>query len=62
MSVYTPLSAEQLNDALHPYGLTLEQHRAASHGIENSTFLIDARDNNGRPRALVMTLFEQLLA
>ena len=40
MSVYTPLSHSQLALVLDSYGYRLLDFRAASHGIENSTFLI----------------------
>ncbi|MDX1803079.1 MAG: homoserine kinase [Alcanivorax sp.] len=60
MSVYTPLSHAQLDQTLQRYGFHLDSFQAASHGIENSTFLIDARDGHNQPQPLVLTLFEQL--
>ncbi|MQX52046.1 homoserine kinase [Alcanivorax sediminis] len=60
MSVYTPLDASQMSQVLRPFGFTLVGYRGASHGIENSTFLIEAEDSQGQPRALVLTVFESL--
>ncbi len=60
MSVYTPLDASQMNQVLAPFGYVLEDYRGASHGIENSTFLIEARNAQGQPAALVLTVFETL--
>ncbi len=60
MSVYTPLSHAQLADVLTPFGFQLHDYHAASHGIENSTFLIEARDRHGQPSPLVLTVFESL--
>jgi homoserine kinase type II len=60
MSVYTPLSHAQLADVLTPFGFQLRDYHAASHGIENSTFLIEARDRHGQPSPLVLTVFESL--
>lgn len=62
MSVYTPLDAAQLASVLEAYGFRLVSFQAASHGIENSTFLIDACDNDNRPCGLVLTIFESLQA
>ncbi|MEE3320758.1 MAG: homoserine kinase [Pseudomonadota bacterium] len=60
MSVYTPLDPTQMARLLAPFGYSLVDYRAASHGIENSTFLIDATDRQGRATALVLTVFESL--
>lgn len=60
MSVYTPLSHQQLAAVLNGYGFQLRDYRAASHGIENSTFLIEAEDRQPSPVALVLTVFESL--
>ena len=51
MSVYTPLSRQQMSALLADYGFQLVDFRGASHGIENSTFLIEARDPQGQPCA-----------
>ena len=60
MSVYTPLSHSQLALVLDSYGYRLLDFRAASHGIENSTFLIEAQDRHQQPAPLVLTIFETL--
>ena len=60
MSVYTPLSHNQLATVLDGYGYRLLAFRAASHGIENSTFLIEAEDGHQQPAPLVLTVFETL--
>lgn len=60
MSVYTPLSHNQLALVLDGYGYRLLNFRAASHGIENSTFLIEAEDRHQQPAPLVLTVFETL--
>lgn len=60
MSVYTPLSHNQLATVLDGYGYRLLAFRAASHGIENSTFLIEAEDRHQQPAPLVLTVFEAL--
>ena len=60
MSVYTPLDATQMTRILAPFGYSLVHYRGASHGIENSTFLIEASDAQGNPAALVLTVFETL--
>ncbi len=60
MSVYTPLSPTQLAEVLTPFGFQLRDYHAASHGIENSTFLIKAQDRHGQPSPLVLTVFESL--
>ncbi|MED5431763.1 MAG: phosphotransferase [Pseudomonadota bacterium] len=60
MSVYTPLSRQQMSALLADYGFQLVDFRGASHGIENSTFLIEARDPQGQPSPLVLTVFETL--
>ncbi|MEQ3635224.1 homoserine kinase [Alcanivorax sp.] len=60
MSVYTPLSPAQLATVLEQFGFQLRDYHAASHGIENSTFLIDARDRHDQPSPLVLTVFESL--
>src|SRR5690606_11508495 len=59
MSVFTPLSDATLQTVLEPLSLTLESARAATHGIENSNYLLSCRDPDGQPRGLVLTLFEQ---
>lgn len=60
MSVYTPLDASQMTQILAGYGYALVHYRGASHGIENSTFLINATDPQGQATALVLTVFESL--
>ncbi|MCK0154403.1 homoserine kinase [Alcanivorax sp. S6407] len=60
MSVYTPLDSTQMAQVLAPFGFTLVAFRGASHGIENSTFLIDASQGEGNAAALVLTVFESL--
>ncbi|MEP3651689.1 MAG: homoserine kinase, partial [Alloalcanivorax venustensis] len=59
MSVYTRVDDRDLAALLADYALRLEDAQAARHGIENSTFLIDARAADGSPRPVVLTVFEQ---
>jgi homoserine kinase type II len=59
MSVFTPLSDATLQTVLEPLSLTLDSARAATHGIENSNYLLRCHDQDGQPRGLVLTLFEQ---
>jgi GNAT superfamily N-acetyltransferase len=59
MSVYTRVDDRDLAALLADYALRLEDAQAARHGIENSTFLIDARAADGSPRLVVLTVFEQ---
>lgn len=59
MSVFTPLSDATLQTVLAPLSLTLDSARAATHGIENSNYLLRCHDQDGQPRGLVLTLFEQ---
>lgn len=58
MSVYTRLDDDALASLLAAYDLRLEAAEAALHGIENSTWLIDARDGLDRERPVVLTVFE----
>lgn len=60
MSVFTSVTAADLIPVLEEAGLQLLDFRPASSGIENSNYLIDARDANGQRRDVVLTLFEQL--
>lgn len=66
MSVYTPLTQAELSAVLQQYGCTLVDAKAASHGIENSTFLLRATQAGAVDDAvdsvetgLVLTVFEQ---
>lgn len=59
MSVFTPLEAAELAALLKRWDLTLEDYRAATEGIENSNFLIEATDAHGERRDRVLTLFER---
>lgn len=59
MSVFTPLSDATLQTVLDPLSLTLDSARAATHGIENSNYLLRCHDPDGQPHGLVLTLFEQ---
>jgi len=59
MSVYTRVDDRDLAALLADYALCLEGAEAARHGIENSTFLIDARAGDGSARPVVLTVFEQ---
>lgn len=59
MSVYTPVSQRRIAEVLTHYNLELVSATAASHGIENSTFLIEARQYDGATREVVLTVFEQ---
>ncbi|MFN3712094.1 MAG: phosphotransferase [Alcanivoracaceae bacterium] len=62
MSVFTTLHQQDLIPVLAEAELTLLAFRPASAGIENSNYLIDATDPQGRRRDVVLTLFEQLPA
>lgn len=62
MSVYTQVGQEELAGLLDRYGLAPDRAEAALHGIENSTYLIDARNADGEPRRVVLTVFEQFEA
>lgn len=59
MSVFTPLEQAELAALLKRWDLTLESYRAATEGIENSNFLIEATDATGAPRKRVLTIFER---
>lgn len=59
MSVYTQVDHERLTDLLRRYGFTLDHAEAAPLGIENSTFLLQAHDDRGVEKPLVLTIFEQ---
>ena len=60
MSVFTPVTGTDLTPLLEEAGLRLLDYRPASSGIENSNYLIDACDQQGQRRDVVLTLFEQL--
>lgn len=62
MTVFTPLSNDQIQQLLSRDGLTLVRQRPIVEGIENSNFMLEARRANGIPVALVLTVFETLTA
>ncbi|MEE4251844.1 MAG: phosphotransferase [Alcanivoracaceae bacterium] len=62
MSVFTLVSETELSGLLKEAGLQLLAFRPASAGIENTNYLIDANDGNGKRADVVLTLFEQLPA
>lgn len=59
MSVFTPLKPRELAAVLRRWELTLVDYKAATEGIENSNFLIEATDPGGHIRPVVLTLFER---
>lgn len=59
MSVYTQVEQKDLSDLLGRYGLAPDRSESATHGIENSTFLIEAHDADDTPWRVVLTVFEQ---
>lgn len=59
MAVYTHISATQLEQVLHDFGLQLEgAPRGVAGGIENSTYFFDARDGTGQLRPFVLSIIE----
>lgn len=60
MSVFTPLSHEQMQQLLAPQQLALVRFAPASEGIENSNFFVTAVNEQGIQQELVLTLLEQL--
>ena len=62
MTVFTPLTPDQISALLARHQLTLLRQRPISEGIENSNYLLEARRANGIPVALVLTVFETLPA
>ena len=60
MTVFTPLSNDDIQGLLTQHGLTLVHQRPIAEGIENSNFMLEARRANGIPVALVLTVFETL--
>ncbi len=62
MTVFTPLTPDQISALLAEHQLTLLHQRPISEGIENSNYLLEARRANGIPVALVLTVFETLPA
>ena len=62
MSVFTAVSEADLSRLLAEAGLRLLGFRPASRGIENSNYLIDACDTDGKRSDVVLTLFEQMPA
>lgn len=60
MTVFTPLSNDDIQGLLTQHGLTLLHQRPIAEGIENSNFMLEARRANGIPVALVLTVFETL--
>jgi homoserine kinase type II len=60
MSVFTPLSREEMQSLLATQQLTLLQFTPASEGIENSNFFVVATGSHGQRQELVLTLLETL--
>jgi len=59
MAVYTHISATQLEQVLHDFGLQLDgAPRGVAGGIENSTYFFDARDGAGQSIPLVLSIIE----
>lgn len=59
MSVFTPVSDSAISTVIAPLGLTLVSAQAATHGVENSNYLLRCVDADKHPCGLVLTLFEQ---
>lgn len=59
MSVFTQLDTGTIEAVIAPLALTLDNASAATHGIENSNYLLRCRDVSGNAVGLVLTLFEQ---
>ena len=59
MSVFTPLSDDQIRDLLRPFGLKLVSARVATEGISNSNYLLRCHDPEGVETGTVLTVFEQ---
>ena len=60
MSVFTPLSSDQLQALLAPLGFQLRSVAPAHHGIENTNYLLQARDSAGQTCGLVLTVLEEI--
>ena len=58
MSIFTHVSDQHIGELLEPLGLHLDQARPATHGIENSNYLLYCHGADGATRGLVLTLFE----
>lgn len=59
MSVFTHLSHDTIAALLAPLNLTLIEAIAATHGIENSNYLLRCQTLNGDSVGRVLTVFEQ---
>lgn len=59
MSVFTHLHHDTIAALLAPLNLTLIEAIAATHGIENSNYLLRCQAPNGDPVGRVLTVFEQ---
>ena len=63
MSVYTPLSHDQIENFLKPYSLgALISYKGISSGVENSNYFVTLKDTTGKECEYVLTLFEHLNA
>ena len=62
MAVFTRLDTSDISALLAPLGYDIASVEPASHGIENSNFLIRASDADGRPAGLVLTVLEGISA
>lgn len=59
MSVFTHLHHDTIASLLAPLNLTLVEAIAATHGIENSNYLLRCLSSRGAPVGRVLTVFEQ---
>lgn len=62
MAVFTRLDTSEISALLAPLGYDIASVEPASHGIENSNFLIRASDAGGNPVGLVLTVLEGISA
>lgn len=62
MAVFTRLDTSDISALLAPLGYAVASVEPASHGIENSNFLIRASDAHGDPAGLVLTVLEGISA
>lgn len=62
MAVFTRLDTADITALLAPLGYEIASVAPASHGIENSNFLIRASDRQGDPVGLVLTVLEGISA
>ncbi|MEJ2754657.1 MAG: phosphotransferase [Gammaproteobacteria bacterium] len=61
MATYTELDERSIQACLDLTALgTLKSFRKPNHGIENTNYLLEVEDNNGKPVSCVLTIYEGL--